>query len=445
MKGFIFVCFLTIAIALSAVAQPLKTATHNSVALNETTYTMANSWRQMPVYFTFSGPTRGFDFEIKFPIGSIKEAWFGLMYWPAMGEWPYYTSRLDTLTGILRVVLVGGEPIHDTLKAFISVRVADLRDQTLEVAIVKATFSQIHNNILEDVKVNRLISGCLVVLPPVIFGDINNNGDLSITDGVLALDIASGKYTATSMELFRGDVNGDDYNNSGDVYMILSRLAGYITCFPVENCWYGIADVVSTPTWPEPVRITPTIDGAVIQLNQAVTNGDLELELPIGVIAQPVLSEMYSVHLLGNRLKISFVASGEAGLRQPDILSLVGSGAVNTRITGTVNTNVPVYSVVEALTDVPESTTPASFVLTQNYPNPFNPTTRINYALPGAVKVTLKVYDLLGQEVALLVNERQPAGNYEVTFDASNIPTGLYIYRLRAGEFTQTKKMLLTK
>ncbi len=85
------------------------------------------------------------------------------------------------------------------------------------------------------------------------------------------------------------------------------------------------------------------------------------------------------------------------------------------------------------------------FQLSQNFPNPFNPTTTIQYQLPKAGNVTIRVYDILGNEVATLVNGEKPAGVYETKFNASNLSSGLYIYQLKAGNFMQTKKMMLLK
>jgi hypothetical protein len=94
---------------------------------------------------------------------------------------------------------------------------------------------------------------------------------------------------------------------------------------------------------------------------------------------------------------------------------------------------------------------PEKFALYQNYPNPFNPTTKIRYQIPllggderGGL-VTLKVYDVLGNEVATLVNEEKPAGTYEITWYAANLPSGVYFYTINAGSFVETKKMILLR
>jgi hypothetical protein len=88
---------------------------------------------------------------------------------------------------------------------------------------------------------------------------------------------------------------------------------------------------------------------------------------------------------------------------------------------------------------------PYEFSLGQNYPNPFNPSTRITYSLNNEVQVNLSVYDMLGRKVAELVNERQGAGAYELEFDASSLASGIYLYKLSAGDFVSVKKMTLLK
>jgi hypothetical protein len=88
---------------------------------------------------------------------------------------------------------------------------------------------------------------------------------------------------------------------------------------------------------------------------------------------------------------------------------------------------------------------PQEFSLLQNYPNPFNPTARIAYALPRGEFVSLQIYNTLGQIVATLINENEDAGYKSVEFSMGSLPSGVYFYRLRAGAFTETRKMLLMK
>nr|NIR25862.1 T9SS type A sorting domain-containing protein [Gammaproteobacteria bacterium]NIW70634.1 T9SS type A sorting domain-containing protein [candidate division KSB1 bacterium] len=85
------------------------------------------------------------------------------------------------------------------------------------------------------------------------------------------------------------------------------------------------------------------------------------------------------------------------------------------------------------------------FRLDQNYPNPFNPTTKIRFGLPQATKVRLEVCNLIGQRVAVLVDEQKPAGFHEVNFDGRDMASGMYFYRIQTAEFTATKKMLMMK
>lgn len=95
--------------------------------------------------------------------------------------------------------------------------------------------------------------------------------------------------------------------------------------------------------------------------------------------------------------------------------------------------------------DKPNENQPLGFGLDQNYPNPFNPITTIGYSIKAAGLVTLKVYDMLGTEVASLVNEKKEAGNYSVKFNAENLPSGIYFYQLKSGDITATKKLILLK
>jgi hypothetical protein len=88
---------------------------------------------------------------------------------------------------------------------------------------------------------------------------------------------------------------------------------------------------------------------------------------------------------------------------------------------------------------------PGGYLLSQNYPNPFNPNTVIRFQVPGASEVSLRVYDVLGREVAVLLNEEKKPGVYSVMWNATKIPSGMYLYRLQAGEYVATKKLILLR
>jgi hypothetical protein len=127
--------------------------------------------------------------------------------------------------------------------------------------------------------------------------------------------------------------------------------------------------------------------------------------------------------------KLQFVA---ASLRDPSL----------------VNENADMYDPTGIILDVEQealSAIPEEYSLSHNYPNPFNPSTKINYTVPQQSRVTIKVYDMLGREVATLVDENQPAGRYTVTFDGSALASGIYIYRMSSGSKVMSHKLMLLK
>lgn len=133
------------------------------------------------------------------------------------------------------------------------------------------------------------------------------------------------------------------------------------------------------------------------------------------------------------------------GLQNPVVVQLP-SGDAAFAYAGSASNNVYfdredwVSSVNQSDNKIPES-----YTLFQNYPNPFNPSTAIKYSIPTESFVNVKVYNLIGQEVAELVNQQQQVGNYEISFEANNLPSGIYFYSIKAGNFAETKKMMLVK
>jgi hypothetical protein len=105
----------------------------------------------------------------------------------------------------------------------------------------------------------------------------------------------------------------------------------------------------------------------------------------------------------------------------------------------------PIEIILSSIEENNNASPPADFKLSQNFPNPFNPSTKIKFALPRNGFVNLTVYDVLGRAITVLVNEQKPAGNYEILFNASEIPSGVYFYKLVTNDFTSTKKMILVE
>jgi hypothetical protein len=105
---------------------------------------------------------------------------------------------------------------------------------------------------------------------------------------------------------------------------------------------------------------------------------------------------------------------------------------------------VPPFDIINGVEEF-DAGVPKAYALAQNYPNPFNPSTRIRYSIPEAGRVSLKVFNIIGQEVATLVNQEQTAGNYVALFESTKLPSGVYFYRLEAGSFRQVHKMVLMK
>lgn len=147
-------------------------------------------------------------------------------------------------------------------------------------------------------------------------------------------------------------------------------------------------------------------------------------------------------HSIGNG---SFVISGDKYISS----GTIGQNVIGITSNGFHSNNIGFwYQYENIITDIIKSDyteIPDDFNLFQNYPNPFNPTTTIKYSLPKEIYVNIIIFDILGREVATLFSDTQKAGNHIVEFNASLLSSGVYFYRMKAGEFMTIKKMLLSK
>lgn len=215
----------------------------------------------------------------------------------------------------------------------------------------------------------------------VVLGDTTVYGSPGVLELVLYMDIINISSTNQTVFLVRTENN---------------LPADWTTslCFGV-NCYPPMVDSVSTT---DPVLPGDTIEASVHFYPDLTTPGTGNVQVQIGTEHNPAL-----------RTTVNLLASTEPS-------------AVNE-----------------------EEFNPYSFKLMQNYPNPFNPTTLISYTIPQRSEVNIKVYNITGQEVADLVNEVKDPGTYKAEFDAGNLSSGIYFYKITAGRYSAVRKMMLIK
>lgn len=181
-----------------------------------------------------------------------------------------------------------------------------------------------------------------------------------------------------------------------------------------------------------------------IAQNLEIANGAI-VTLAGGAQAANIFWQVAGQATLGTTAQMKGIILARTAIAMNTGATLSGRALAQTAVTIDANTVI----VPAILTSVGDNTTPQAFALLQNYPNPFNPSTRIEYSLMKATQVLLKVYNILGIEVATLINDRQDAGSYTVQFNTNEfkvkLSSGIYFYRLEADSYVATKKMILLK
>jgi photosystem II stability/assembly factor-like uncharacterized protein len=193
---------------------------------------------------------------------------------------------------------------------------------------------------------------------------------------------------------------------------------------------------------------TKSSQGFILQSSDAGTTWD---SVVVSQVSQLVAVSYFTVDsgyaLASNRKLLETVDGGltwDSIATVPRFASRVWFGARRSGLVAAYNGKVYLLKTTPVGVS-PEPSVPGQFVLYQNYPNPFNPSTTIEYQLPKASLVRLSVYDILGREVSVLLNETRDAGTHELKFDASGLSSGVYLYRLEAGDLSQTRRMLVLK
>ena len=216
--------------------------------------------------------------------------------------------------------------------------------------------------------------------------------------------------------------------NLGDVGTIHNRASGISTYVINSIFWNNFSDIVLTNGAQNYVHYSRIEQAEYADINNNIS-GD----------PQFVDADAGDFHL----------AEGSVCIDSATVFFAVGNDTLVNADSSTYKGTAPDMGMYESnyITGISDSEnkTPTSFALLQNYPNPFNPTTAISYRLSDLSLVDLSIFNVLGQKIATLVSEKQPAGKYQVNWDASGLPTGLYFFQLKAGKYSEVRKMMLLK
>lgn len=248
--------------------------------------------------------------------------------------------------------------------------------------------------------------------------------DSNFSAVVFSADIGTSSYTLKSIQLGLKKYYWRVYANNGGHMSAISQVRSFTSAIAIPTLQYPINVSTNQPgnVW---IRWGAAL-GAISYHLQVSTNS---IFTQAGIIFDQKGIIDTAKQMLG--LQLSKKHYWRVSAETPEY-----EGAFGLQWTFTTGTSTGVGD---------QQTVLEEFALSQNYPNPFNPTTVISYQIPVSSIVNLKIFDVLGREVARLINKEQEAGSYTVQFDATNLSSGLYFYQLRSGNFVSVKKMIVTK
>jgi hypothetical protein len=300
-------------------------------------------------------------------------------------------------------------------------------NSTNNIGTIKTDFFDGNNHLISywNIKVLKL--------PKERYYDQNRDGKENILDAENIWDSLGVSVNDTTKVLHDLDGNGERTTSDARFYLnkVVNPNSYYWPIFR-DNA-IGMGSIVTTPVNASWGRMADGKFG--LFPTEKVTNGDL--------ITKDIISKISGTSGLFKQIKekIYFVINQNSPANSPILTAKYPIFG----LTGKVNEG-RILNISSTVTDIEEANNvPTEFSLGQNYPNPFNPTTTISYVIPTAGFVTLKVFDILGREIAELVNEEKVAGTYKVDFNASKLSSGIYIYKLTGNNVNLSKKMMLTK
>lgn len=303
----------------------------------------------------------------------------------------------------------------------------------------------------EGFPVVNTLNSTILIHAPQDCGDVTDNGTVTNEDATFILRHVVELDNLSGEDSVRADVTGNGWISSYDASQVLRFVVGKEHIF---NCGTHNAKVVYKP-------LTLNVDWFIneekgrsdfeipifIEKSNLLEAVDIELELPTGISFQGISEtpENWMITKNDNRGKVllSMVGLNSPESEQVAVLKFAKTeeyqfGSISSKIRFNDNP-------FKEMSELNIAEKPTSFSLSQNYPNPFNPSTTITYSIPEQSDVQVIIYNMLGQKVSELVNSTHNVGTYSVVWNASNISSGLYMYRLKAGNTIITKSMMLIK
>jgi len=299
------------------------------------------------------------------------------------------------------------------------------------------------------------------VLPRI--GDANGNGEISSSDASLILQSVVEMISFTSQQEYVADVSYNGSISAYDASLILHKAVGRISKFPKEDS-LGLKEA-KFDFDPEAISLVQRKENTILWY-------DIYTDIPVELSAFEFVLEYNTENTVYQRLvpadnlssfiqqthvndgKIHFAAAGDQTIPVTGVITSIGfSVDENTQTDAAVflqRLTLNEAQILESSISSENNAIPLSYELQQNYPNPFNPNTTIRFQMPERNNVTLKIYNIVGQEVKTLIQQSLEPGQHTFNWDGRDnrglpVSSGVYIYRIRAGSFIATKKMILLK
>lgn len=407
----------------------------------------------IPLNLSNSDSVAGIDFKLTYDPSSLE--FVGLDSTDVTSS--FLIEFNDTSPGTLVVSMASTTAIPPSVASSISllnyvISSSLVPGDTTEIKFLSASLFDLNGVELPVAFVN----GALITTEA---GDVNLDGDVSSGDAVLTLRYAIGELQPNDDQFIMADRDSNGTIEEIDAACIL-KLAVGLPCewAPGQN---GISVVLQQNLFPgntpEQTIINYRIEGS------GVASGRIVIELPENAVIEDIelkdyLPNVIALHRTSNGMAIiSFAAASGAVTEEGEIFNVIMKNDPNVDLDDLILRDVKLFDEfggtfnISVITDVTEKENylAKAFSLSQNHPNPFNPMTSIEYYLPRSGEVSLVIYNLLGEEVARLVDGEMPSGSHTAVWNASNVSSGIYFYRLRAGPpaggFVQTRKMVLLK